>query len=201
MKARPTVRVLLAILLIVCGLLLLDGQLQAQNPNSCKTSGYSAYSFTAVYDGVANTTTYYFTFYNQSPIGGVYVNVGEVFFDSFPSPVGTPVAPPGWVFTSVGGKLFYQTTSSPWWKTPPSIKPGDSLSGFNYVISGPPDPSFIVFTHVQNVTDASGTVAGDLGTWFDCSVVYTPPVNKPCISVTKTPSPVQVNVGQTVTYT
>ncbi len=175
------------------------GPAMAQNPNSCSSSGLSGYSYTATYNPGTDTTTYNFTFCNRSPIGGVYVNVGEIYLYNFPSPVGTPTAPPGWQFNEIGPRIFFSTTSNPWWQTPPAIKPGDCLSGFTYVISGMPDTDFVVFTHVQQVTDATGQTAED-STWFDCSVEITPPVNEPCISIIKTANPVVVDPGESTTY-
>lgn len=179
---------------------LLVGPAEAQNPNSCTTSGYSSYSYTTVYDPSTNTTTYSFTFCNKSPIGGIYVNIGEIFFDGLPAPVGTPGTPPGWEFKSIGPKLFYATTSIPWWKTPPAIKPGDCLTGFTYVIAGTPDTDFVVFTHVQQVTDATGQTPVD-STWFDCSTQFTPPQNEPCIDIIKTAKPIQVQPDGSTNYT
>ncbi|MEN6357362.1 MAG: hypothetical protein ABFD83_09790 [Armatimonadota bacterium] len=195
MTTQTNVRLLLAAL--VC-LLIAICPVLAQNPSSCTTSGFSGYSYTTTNDGT--NTTLHFTFYNRSPIGGVYVNIGEIYFDGLPVPVGTPTAPSGWVFNQIGPKLFYATTSNPWWKTPPAIKPGDSLTGFDYTISGLVVPDFVVFTHVQNVTDANGTTAGPLGTWFDCSVIVTPPEDNPCISIIKTPSPLSGATGDVIEY-
>lgn len=104
---RPRTRVCLAT--VVIGLLVagaLIGPAGAQNPNSCTTSGYSSYSFTFVYDPVANTTTYSFAFCNESPINGIYVNVGEIFLFGIATPVGTPGTPTGWEFLQIGPRLF-----------------------------------------------------------------------------------------------
>lgn len=195
MTTKTSIRLLLATLMClaiaVCPSL-------AQNPSSCTTSGYSGYSYTTTNDGT--NTTLHFTFYNRSPLNSIYVNIGEIYFDSLPAPVGTPTAPSGWQFYTVGPKLFFATTSNPWWKTPPAIKPGDSLSGFDYTIPGLIVPSFVVFTHVQNVTDATGSTAGPLGTWFDCSVVVTPPVDMPCISIIKMPFPASGFTGDSIEY-
>lgn len=173
----------------------------AQTPGSCATNGFTGYRYTYSYDGGSNTTTYQFTFCNRSPIFGVYVNIGEVFFFGLPSPTST-LAPSGWAFFSPGPMLSFQTTSNPWWKTPPAIKPGDCLSGFTYVISGVPDLDFQIVMHVQNVTDATGQQMGALGTWFDCAQeLPPPPVDEPCIDVMKMVNPDIIPVGGNATYT
>ena len=183
--------------ILICSVMLACSAI-AQNPNSCSTFGYTGYSYTITNDGV--NTTLHFTFCNLSPINGTYVNIGEIYFSGLPAPIST-TAPSGWTFEQIGPKLFFATTSNPWWKTPPAIKPGDCLSGFSYTIPGLVVPTFTVFMHVQNVTDATGTQAGALGSWFDCSVVITPPQPNPCISITKVPSPVQAHTGDLITYT
>lgn len=169
----------------------------AQTPESCITTGLSGYSYTTTNDGT--NTTLHFTFYNRSPIDSIYVNIGEVFFSGLPAPIAT-TSPTGWQFNHIGPRLFFSTTSNPWWKTPPALAPGESLSGFDYTIAGLVVPTFIVFTHVQNVTDATGSTAGPLGSWFDCSVIVTPPVDEPCIGIIKTAIPAAGITGTVVTY-
>lgn len=184
---------------IVLCMLLAAVAVQAQTTNSCLTSGYTGFRYTTVYNAGANTTTYTFTFCNLTPVDGVYVNIGAVFFFGLPAPTST-TAPTGWAFFSPGQKLSFQTTSNPWWKTPPAIKPGDCLNSFTYTISGTPDTTFDVVMHVQNVTDATGQTAGALGTWFDCSVLLPPIEQEPCINVVKSVTPGVAAVGDTVTY-
>ncbi|MCE5315421.1 MAG: hypothetical protein ABFD49_06160 [Armatimonadota bacterium] len=195
MRACVLTRLLLVLLMVAA----LACTAAAQNPDSCSTSGFSGYNYFATNDGT--NTTLHFTFFNLSPISSIYVNIGEIFFYGLPAPVGTPTAPSGWQFNNIASMLFYDTTSNPWWKTPPAIKPGDSLSGFDYTIAGLTIPTFSVFTHVQNVTDATGQTAGSMGSWFDCSIIYNPPPPNPCISVTKTPSPTSGYTGDVITYT
>lgn len=195
-----TSRYLRAGLLGLLFIALIAGSAAAQNPNSCTTSGFSSYSYTTEYNAGNNTTTLTFTFCNESPIGGKYVNIGEIFFDGLPDPVDTSVPNSGWEFKSVGPKNFFATTSSPWWETPPAIPPGECLNSFTYTINGAIVPPFVVFTHVQSVSDATGQEEGPYGTWFDCSVLNTPPVDEPCISVDKSVDPDEAAAGDMVTY-
>jgi uncharacterized repeat protein (TIGR01451 family) len=186
---RMCASVMLAALMLVCG------EVHAQTPSSCKTFGFTAYTLTTTYDSGTNRTTYNFEIHNLSPLLGTYVNIGEVFVFGLPSPVSTS-SPSGWVFKSIGPKTFWDTTSNPWWKTPPAIKPMADLTGFTYVISGPPAAITAIVCHVQPVTDASGqTSAGS--TWFDCSVAG----GRSCIAVAKSANPTAACVGRTVTYT
>ena len=195
--SASSARTSLAILLLA-GFLLLGAtapQTLAQTPSSCSTTGYTAYTLNVTYDSGTDQTTYDITMHNLTPVLGTFVNIGEVFIFGLPSPVSTS-SPPGWVFKEIGPKTFWDTTSSPWWKTPPAIKPMGDLSGFQYKISGAPQPITAIVTHVQQVTDATGQTSLP-STWFDCSVA---PGGK-CIDVTKSANPTTGPAGTVITYT
>ncbi len=201
MKRSKLTCVALALLWGAMLMTILPGPAFAQNPNSCTTSGFTGFSFTFAFDAMTNTTTYEFVIINRSPLMGIFVNIGEVFLFDIAAPSSVPTTPAGWEFVQVGPKLLYATTSNPWWQTPPSIKPGDSLGGYNYTIAGPPDLDFVIFTHVQPVTDASGQTSTGGATFFDCSVEEMPPQQEPCINICKFANPLQAEVGDFVTYT
>ena len=195
--SASSARTSLAILLLA-GFLLLGAtapQTLAQTPSSCSTTGYTAYTLNVTYDSGTDQTTYDITMHNLTPVLGTFVNIGEVFIFGLPSPVSTS-SPPGWVFKEIGPKTFWDTTSSPWWKTPPAIKPMGDLSGFQYKISGAPQPITAIVTHVQQVTDATGQTPLP-STWFDCSVV----AGGKCIDVTKSANPTTGPAGTVITYT
>ncbi len=194
-------RYLRASLLGLLLLALLAVPAAAQNTNSCSSTGFSSYSFTTTFNAGTNTTRIDFTFCNESPINGDFINVGEVYVEGLPAPLAT-TSPAGWQFNAIGPKTFWSTTSNPWWQTPPAIPPDSCLSGFSYTIAGAVVPDFDVFTQVFPVTDATGQQrGGGAGGGFDCSVQITPPVDEPCIDVTKSANPTFVMPNGTVTYT